>query len=104
VYCCVITYTILSFNLTNLANSVGALCMDITSIKKLRNLTRRLCCLLKFVRVCSQHIAAPEVKPAVKACRDLATLCGRGWGSAGQLTQSKMYTSDTFCNTVGIAD
>jgi hypothetical protein len=28
VYCYVITYPIIFFNLTNLANSVGALCMD----------------------------------------------------------------------------
>jgi hypothetical protein len=51
-----------------------------------------------------QHNAASEVKPAVKACRDLATVRGGEGGSAGQLTQYKMHTSDTFCYNVGIAD
>jgi hypothetical protein len=36
VYCYVIIYPILFFNLTNLANSVGALCMDITSKKVMK--------------------------------------------------------------------
>ncbi len=44
---CVLVRNNLYFSLTNLANSGRC--------------------------VCSQHNAAPEVKPAVKACRDLAT-------------------------------
>jgi hypothetical protein len=41
--------------------------------------------LLKFIRVCSQHNAAPEVKPAVNAYRDLATLGKEGWGRKSRL-------------------
>jgi hypothetical protein len=41
--------------------------------------------LLKFIRVCSQHNAAPEVKPAVNAYRDLGTLGKGGWGRKSRL-------------------
>ena len=41
--------------------------------------------LLKFIRVCSQHDAAPEVKPAVNAYRDLGTLGKGGWGRKSRL-------------------
>jgi hypothetical protein len=41
--------------------------------------------LLEFIPVCSQHNAAPEVKPAVNAYRDLATLGKGGWGRKSRL-------------------
>ena len=47
--------------------------------------------LLKFIRVCSQHNAAPEVKLAVNAYRDLGTLGKGGWGRKSRLIDWYTY-------------
>ena len=49
--------------------------------------------LLKFIRVCSQHDAAPEVKPAVNAYRDLGTLGKGGWGRKSRLIDWYIQTN-----------
>ncbi len=51
-----------------------------------------------------KHNAGPRGKAGRQGLQRPGNTARGGGGAAGQLTKIKMHTSDTFCNTVGIAD